>query len=48
MYAGGRGSKADVCFFQNLKMTIIVFQLNHHFIAFLFIRFWGEGGSLQK
>ena len=26
MYAGGRGSKADVPFFQILKMTITLFQ----------------------
>ena len=46
-YAGRRGSKADVSFFQNLKMTIL-FQHNYNFIAFLFVRFWEEGGDLQK
>ena len=44
---GRRGSKVDVRFFQNLKMTIL-FQQNHHFIVLLFLRFWGEGGGLQK
>ena len=41
---GGRGSKVDVRFFQILKMTIL-FQKNHHFIAFLFVRFFLRGGG---
>ena len=41
---GGRGSKADERFFQILKMTIL-FQKNHHFIAFLFVRFFLGGGG---
>ena len=40
------GSKSDVHLFQNLKMTL--FQQNHYFIGFLFVRFWGEGGGIQK
>ena len=43
----GWGSKADVCFFKNLKMMTL-FQQNHHFNAFLFVCFCGEGGGLQK
>ena len=44
---GGDGSKAVACFFQNLVMTIL-FKQNRHFIAFLNVRFWGEGGGLRK
>ena len=44
-YAVGRGSKEDVRFFQNSKMTIL-FQQNHHFIGF-FIRTLLVGG-VQK
>ena len=47
MYAGGGGVKTDVRFFQNLKLTKL-FPQNHHFIAFLFVRIWGEWGSSQK
>ena len=54
-YGGGRGSKVNVRFFQNLKIKMtILFQQNHHFIAF-FMRTLsgiggggGEGGDLQK
>ena len=37
----------DVRFFQNLKMAKL-FQQNHHFIAFLFIRFVGGGRGFVK
>ena len=43
----GRGSEAGVHFFQNSKMTIL-FKQNHNLIEFLFVRFWGERGGLQK
>ena len=48
-YTGGEGvgSKVDVCFYQNLKMTIL-FHQNHHCIAVLSVLFWGEGEGLQK
>ena len=47
MYAGRRGSKADVRFYQNSKKAIL-FQQDPHFIAFLFVRFWEEEGGLQQ
>ena len=44
MYAGGRGSKIDVHFFQTLEMALL-FQQNHQFIAFFIHILWGGGGG---
>ena len=44
MYAGGRGPKIDVHFFQTLEMTLL-FKQNHQFIAFFIHIFWGVAGG---
>ena len=45
---GGGGSKADVRFVQALKMTAILFQQNHHFIAFYSYAFRGREGFAKR
>ena len=46
MYAGGRGSKIDVHFFQTLEMALL-FQQNHQFIPFFIHILWGVGGGVE-
>ena len=46
-WGGEGGVHSQYTLFKNLKTTML-FQQNYHFIAFIFVRFWGREGVCKR